>query len=362
MIKKLWPYRVFVVLAVVTLLLQVLATRPRLVEKNYTYGLYPLISKTVRLLFGWLPFSIGDLLYAAAILKLLIVIWKAIKTGRQTFSKAYAGVAVYKVACALLWVYVVFNVLWGLNYSRQGIARQIGILEQPYTPEDVVQLTQALQQRLNALAETTDTSGRYEMDQNAKLFQKALLVYRDAEKSYPFLKYSYPSFKPSLYSGIGHFIGFTGYYNPFSGEAQIKTSIPIFLKPFVAVHEIAHQLGYAKENEANFVAFLASRQSGDMHFLYSTYYNLYQYAYREVAYRDSMAGKAFKEKLHPQVVRDNETLKAYFISTRNRLEPLFARFYNQYLKWNRQESGLESYNEVVALLIAYGKKWGWQAI
>jgi hypothetical protein len=362
MLKKLWLYRVFIVLAVATLLIQVLAARPRLVEKRYTYGLYPFISKTVRLLFGWLPFSIGDLLYAAAVLKLVFVLWKALKTGRRTFSKAHAGAAVYRAACVLLWVYVVFNVLWGLNYSRQGIAQQVDIREQPYTLEDVVQLTQALQKRLNSLAATADTSSRYEMDQNSKLFQKAIAVYWGAEKSYPFLKYTYPSFKPSLYSGIGQYIGFTGYYNPFSGEAQIKTSIPVFLKPFVAAHEIAHQLGYAKENEANFVAFLASRESGDVHFLYSTYYNVYQYAYREMVYRDSTLGSAFKKKLHPQVVRDNETLKAYFISTRNRLEPLFARFYNQYLKWNRQESGLKSYNEVVALLIAYGKKWGWQAI
>jgi hypothetical protein len=362
MLKKLWPYRVFIVLAVATMLIQVLAARPHLVEKKYTYGLYPFISKTVRLLFGWLPLSIGDLLYAAAVLKLLFVIWRAVKIGRGIFLKSHVGAAVYQVACVLLWVYVVFKMLWGLNYSRQGIAQQVGIREQPYTMDDVVQLTQALQQRLNALAVTADTSGRYELDQNSKLFQKAIGVYRAAEKSYPFLKYTHPSFKPSLYSGIGHYIGFTGYYNPFSGEAQIKTSIPVFLKPFVAAHEIAHQLGYAKENEANFVAFLASMQSRDVHFLYSTYYNLYQYAYREVVYRDSIAGKAFKGKLHPQVVRDNETLKAYFISTRNRLEPMFARFYNQYLKWNRQESGLESYNEVVALLIAYGKKWGWQAI
>jgi hypothetical protein len=305
-----------------------------------------------------LPVSIGDLLYAAVVLRLLFSIWKMLKAGRHTFSKPHIGALAYNVSCTLLWVYLVFNVLWGLNYSRQGIAGQVGIQVQPYNLQDVMQLTQALQQRLNALAEQADTTERHELDQNGQLFQKAIQVYRNAETQYPFLQYRYPSIKASLYSGIGHYIGFTGYYNPFSGEAQIKTSIPVFLKPFVAVHEIAHQVGYAKENEANFVAYLATRQAGEVHFLYSTYYNLYQYAYRDLWHLDSTAGKAFRERLHPQVVRDNEALKAYFINTRNRLEPLMTRFYDQYLKWNR----VQSYNEVVALLIAYAKKWGWSAI
>lgn len=121
-------------------------------------------------------------------------------------------------------------------------------------------------------------------------------------------------------------------------------------------------MGYAKENEANFVAFLSSRQSADRDFLYSVYYNLYHYAVREVNSRDTIAAMSFRKRLHPQVLRDNEELKAYFISTQNRIEPLVTRFYDQFLKWNNQKAGVQTYNQVVALLIAYGKKFGWAAI
>jgi hypothetical protein len=89
---------------------------------------------------------------------------------------------------------------------------------------------------------------------------------------------------------------------------------------------------------------------------------MYGYALRQVYSRDSITALAFKKTVHPQVLRDNEELKAYFKSTENRIEPLVTRFYDQYLKWNNQRSGVQTYNQVVALLISYGKKYGWSAI
>ncbi|HUQ97639.1 MAG TPA: DUF3810 family protein, partial [Chitinophagaceae bacterium] len=134
------------------------------------------------------------------------------------------------------------------------------------------------------------------------------------------------------------------------------------LKPFVALHEIAHQLGYAKENEANFVAFIATRHTKDPYFLYSNYYTLYRYALREVYSRDTTVAMQFEKKLHSQVRRDDAELKAYFKTTENPIEPIITRFYDQYLKWNNQKAGMQSYNQVVALLVAYEKKRGWQQL
>ncbi|MDT9120845.1 DUF3810 family protein, partial [Escherichia coli] len=88
---------------------------------------------------------------------------------------------------------------------------------------------------------------------------------------------------------------------PYSGEGQVNTTIPRFLEPYVTTHEIAHQLGYAKENEANFVAFLVCRAYDNSAFRYSLYYDFYHYAIVEVYRRDTALGKSFQEKLHPQV-------------------------------------------------------------
>jgi hypothetical protein len=362
MLKTLLPYRGILILIFISLLLKLFSAQPALVEKWYTYGIYPPLSRIMRWLTGWLPFSLGDLLYAAAGIGVLLFVWRSIKAARKERGKTFWLSMGYKIITTLLIVYILFNTLWALNYSRLGIAHQLGLQVQPYGLPEVVQLTKTLQTRLNHFAALTDTTARKERNRNTKLFQKSIQVYKEAEVRFSFLRYTTPSIKPSLYSRIGHYFGFTGYYNPFSSEAQIKTSIPVFLKPFVVTHEMAHQLGYAKENEANFVAFLTARHARDAETLYSVYYHLYNYSQREVYRRDSMLAKTIQKHIHPQVVRDNEELKAYFQSTENSIEPLMTRFYDQYLKWNNQKSGLQTYNQVIALLIAYGKKFGWQAI
>jgi hypothetical protein len=362
MLKPFLRHRFLLLLVAVVLVLKLVSQNESWVESGYTYGVYPVISRMMRFLTGWLPFSLGDLLYFAAGLGVIRFIWRSIRAMHKTGIRKNGGSILYKLLQTVLLVSILFNVLWGLNYNRQGIAHQLGLQVQRYDLKDAVLLTQTLQTQLNHFAAQVDTIKRNRLDANKELFQKAIKVYDTAVAQFPFLSYKNPSIKPSLYSGVGHYIGFTGYYNPFSGEAQIKTSIPVFLKPFVATHEIAHQLGYAKENEANFVAFLSSKSSRDVDFLYSTYYHLYAYAVREVYSRDSTLAKAFRQGLHPQVLRDNEILKAYFRSTENRIEPLITRFYDQYLKWNNQKAGVQTYNQVVALLVAYGKKRGWSAI
>ena len=165
-----------------------------------------------------------------------------------------------------------------------------------------------------------------------------------------------------MFSHIGHYFGFTGYYNPFSGEAQIKTTIPFFLKPFIVTHEIGHQLGYAKENEANFIAFFACRSSSNPEFKYSLYYEMYQYAIRDLYRMDSVKARMYREQLHPQVKKDDREFIAYLTKSKNNVEPWVTSFYDEYLKLNNQPKGKMTYNEVVAWLIAYQKKFGLQSI
>jgi hypothetical protein len=190
------------------------------------------------------------------------------------------------------------------------------------------------------------------------LFDQSYEAYKSAAKQFSFLSYQEQSVKPSIYSYAGNYLGFQGYYNPFSGEAQVNTTVPSFLQPYVAAHEMAHQLGYAKENEANFVAFLACRAYASNEFRYSLYFNIYLYAVGEVYRRDSTLAKNFQLKLHPQVVRDIKQYQAFYRKYKNPIEPVIMWFYGHYLKANNQPAGKLTYDEVVLWLIAYYKKYG----
>lgn len=357
---KSWAW---VLVIVLTILIKWVSWYPEWVENNYTYGLYPLISAAQRFIQGWIPFSIGDLFYAFLI---LVVLYKTVQFFRilikRRFTRAYFVTALQQVLFFILFIYVCFNLLWGLNYNRKGISYQLGIEVKTYSLPELSTLTHTLQQRLNGYAAMVTEQQRDSFNRKKNLFHEAADAYRQIGKQYRYLQYRPVSVKPSLYSYLGNYLGFQGYYNPFSGEAQVNTTIPRFLEPFVTAHEIAHQLGYAKENEANFVAFLAGRYSSSPVLRYSVYFDMYNYAIGEVNRRDTALARYFQQQLHPQVVNDIHEYRDFYRRYKNPLEPIITKAYGEYLKANNQPAGKQTYNEVVAWLIAYYKKFGVAAL
>jgi hypothetical protein len=175
-------------------------------------------------------------------------------------------------------------------------------------------------------------------------------------------RYASPSVKSSFFNYIDDYLGFGGYYNPFTGEAQVNTTLPVFTQPYTTCHEMAHQLGYAKENEANFVGYLAAKSSADKAFQYSVYFDMYLFAARELYVQDSNLVRPFREHLRPGIRRDYREMQAFNRKFENPFEPIIRRLYGNYLKANHQPQGIKTYDEVIAWLIAYAKKNGWEAI
>ncbi|MEO5563181.1 MAG: DUF3810 domain-containing protein [Chitinophagaceae bacterium] len=359
-LMKSWSW---VLLIVLTILIKWASWYPGWVETYYTYGMYPVIAYVQRLLFGWIPISIGDLFYAFLI---LIVIYKAFRffkiIFKRQFNRQYLTAGLQQSIFFFLFVYVCFNLLWGLNYNRKGISAQLGLQVKKYSLEELTTLTFTLQNRLNEYATRVTEQQRDSFNNKKRLFHESSEAYAYASKQYSFLEYTPVSIKPSIYSYLGNYLGFQGYYNPFSGEAQANTTVPRFLEPFVTAHEIAHQLGYAKENEANFVAFLACRYSPSPVLKYSLYFDMYNYAIGEVNRRDTAIARAFQRNLHPQAIKDIREWRDFYRRYRNPIEPVVMWAYGHYLKANNQPGGKQTYNEVVAWLIAYYKKYGVAAL
>src|SRR5438309_5777530 len=119
MLKTLLWRHLLLLLLGIALLLKLFSLNASWVENGYTYGLYPVLSRTMRLLTGWLPISLGDLLYFVAGLVLIRFVWRSIGAIRQYGLKKMLGSMLYKAIRAFFVVYILFNVLWGLNYDRQ---------------------------------------------------------------------------------------------------------------------------------------------------------------------------------------------------------------------------------------------------
>lgn len=354
--KPLWKPLIFLLAAAV--LIKVFALFGQVVEAGYSTGIYPYIAIVLRFLTGWLPFSLGDVLYAIVaiwlvvrLVKLLGLLFKRKATWRGL------GYGLVKTAIRLLSLYIIFNILWGLNYDRYGISYQLKLGNGKYSTQDLQRLTDTLIIRVNNSRRLLGDSS-FTYPPNRQVFAAATQAYDNVAVTYPFLRYRAKSIKPSLYSKLNNYLGFLGYYNPFTGEAQVNTAVPHFVIPYTACHEMAHQLGYASEDEANFVGYLSAVASKEEIFHYSAYFDLFKYANGELFERDSVAARANYRALDTLVKRDMRTYREFLLATRNPVEPVIRLFYGEYLKANNQPKGLETYNEVVAWLIAYQKKYG----
>jgi len=359
-LMKSWSW---VVLIILTILIKWASWYPGWVERNYSQGVYPFIARVQRILFGWIPFSIGDLFYAFLI---LVIIFRTYKFFRFLFqrklTRQFFVIAMQQGIFFILFIYVFFNLLWGLNYNRQGIAHQLNLEVKKYTLQDLDTITSLMQNRVNEYAVLVNEPERDSINKKRNLFESAANSFDAASKQFSFLTYKSRSIKPSLFSYLGNYLGFQGYYNPFSGEGQVNTTIPRFLEPYVTTHEVAHQIGYGKESEANFAGFLACRSSGLNAFRYSVYLDMYNYSLSEIFRRDTTLAKSFQAKAHPQVIKDQKELRNFFKKYKNPIEPIIMWGYGHFLKANNQPAGKMSYNEVVAWLIAYYKKFGKEAL
>ena len=332
---------------------------PLWIEKYYSRGIYPYISWFYRTLFGWIPFSVGDILYLSAGIFLSAGVIKLIRKGvKGSFAKGNWKRTFLKAFFVLSIIYIYFNLSWGLNYNRPGISYQLQLPDATHNRKDLIRLTDSLLKKVNDCRAMIGT-GKIKYKPYPEVFLLAQKAYvQSAADGFSFLAYDTKSVKRSMYGRMGNFLGFLGYYNPFTGEAQLNLTMPRFLIPYVTCHEIAHQLGYASESEANFVGYLAAVHSKDTLFHYSTYFDLFNYANSELFVKDSVMAKNNYEKLNPLVKDDVEELREYWRKSDNAVEPFIKVFYDNYLKANQQTEGVKSYNDVTGWLIAYLKKYG----
>jgi hypothetical protein len=330
---------------------------PLLVEKYYTYGIYNNgIAPFFRLILGWLPISLGDVIYIALFAYLIYKIFKFFKHKQWKFNKQQFIKNIVQLIYTCLWVYSLFLLLWGLNYSRPGVAQQLQITPQAYSTDNIVTMVQYHDSLLKTL-DTTILNNEANLSFEA-CKQKIDGAYKKLSANYNFINYKNESFKKSLLSGLGNYMGFFGYLNPFTNEAQINTNTPSFLLPFVSMHEVAHQLGYASESEANLIGYMACMHSEQQPQIAAACFEVLLYGYAELSRRDTTLQRALIKNTSPWFIKNYKNLQSYRNKYSGKVDKATRWLYDLYLKGNKQSSGATSYSELTSWLIAYKNKNG----
>lgn len=323
---------------------------PEFVELYYSRGLFPIISKMQRYLFGWIPFSLGDIFYFLLIISALFWFYK--NYHRLWKEPVWFFV---DITATLSIIYFVFNVLWGFNYYRLPLHSSLN-LSSNYTTEQLLKTTERLILKSNKLHRELGYADSIKIDlpySHEEMFEKSIEGYQQLALEFPYLEYSPRSIKKSGWSLGLTYMGYSGYYNPFSGEAQVNNLIKTYKFPVVSCHEEAHQLGYARENEANFIATLASLHNDDPYIQYAGYIFALRYCINEIARRDIDLYNDILETVNPGILKSYKEMRDFWASYQNPFERFSKRFWDQFLKANNQSKGIMSYSYMVALVVNY---------
>ncbi len=327
---------------------------PEIIEKYYSKGVYPHIASALRWLYGWIPFSLGDVLYTVLLLVVLRYVYlHRLEIRVKPLSFLRDLIMVLSIA------YLSFHLLWGLNYYRQPLSKTLG-LRNSCTTEELTAFTAILTEKTNELQAQLAGSDSIQV----KIPFGRQEVYRVISSGYHPLptalsefEYNHSSIKGSLYSLALTYMGYGGYLNPFTLEAQVNQKIPMSRFPVVSCHEIAHQLGYAAENEANFIGYLAALNQQDPRLRYTALSYALGYCLSELRFLDEELFQQAYAGVNTGIKKDYEELRAFWTAYENPLEPLFKMSFNAFLKANNQAEGIRSYNLVVALLVAYHEQF-----
>jgi len=343
---------------------------PSMVAGYFTQGLFRYVAMVLRFLFGSLPFAIGELVYFILIILLIINILKyfiLLKNFNQF------GRKIKFILVALIWfairIYVVFQLIWGLNYMQPDPTNDFNLnVNSPKNAQiaqaEMDQLTYELIEELNQTKEEIRLN-KWKEPNFDQVVANVQLAYSEIAKDYPRLKLQHQSVKKAIFPSLGDYIGFLAFYQPITGEAILRSDLPILTQPYTIAHEMAHQLGYASETEANFIAFVVATENKDPYLKYSMLLQMFTYA--QDAQLLLLAGnkgfdawKAQIEKnkalLSPAVIKDRSKIRAFFAARAGKQIQASSQLYDQFLKWNQQAAGLASYADVLKWVRAYRLK------
>ena len=345
---------------IIALVLTMLArSNPDTCEHIFSRGVYPWVSGV----WGYLPslvgFSVAQWVVVITVVSiacmLIYYIVHIVTRSGQRLRYLYRLVTSFLAIASI--AFFLYAMLCGLNYYRYTFAQNEGFDVRESTTQELVDLCGELTVELNATRAEIGDDMQAHIDERGGFAGYAVRSVDEMKvlaEQYTTLErpvYSQP--KPvTMFSQLMSYGDITGMYFAFTVESNINTLPPFYTIPATMGHELAHQCGYMREDEANFIAYLACKQSGDPLIRYSGYFSAYAYALAALYQVDEDAARAVDAKLSDAAQADRVENAEFWASYDGPFRTFAQQANDAYLKANDQSDGVRSYGRMVDLLLA----------
>ena len=299
------------------------------------------------------PFSLFELI----VLAIPIIIFVIIRRGISAFSeKDRRRRFIINLIAFILLIYSGHILALGIGYRTTPLSKQMSLPDTEITEENLSELMYSLRDEVNSLADIVprNESGIFDPKYTySELSEKIYTSYSSLETKYG-LPMNFKSYAKGVkFGNLMSYLRITGIYTYVTGEANVNTAYPAYDTIFTAAHEMSHQRGLMREDEANFVAYLLTSTSDDMNLRYSAALNMYSYVASALYKTDPDAYYAIAEGLSDSALSDIRASNAVTQKYGDTIIADISEWINDLYLESNGTDGVISYSQVVELTVAY---------
>jgi len=336
-------FKIMVLLAILVAAALYFFPRHQHLLSLYVNHIFSPIQSLRSVLFGFIPVSVGDILYVLAALALLLVVGRWFYfLFRFRLHKERLAASILNTINTFVFCYLLFIIGWGANYYKPSLASSWNIHSDTTSKKDnsgLIAFNKFLITKLNAFAPHYRSQSFSNVDEQAIAYYR---IFTDCQ-----IKAHGLHAKTSLFGSFVARMAVEGYYNPFTGEAQVDGGVPGFMLPFVICHELAHQAGIAAEDDANLMAYALGTMVNDTSFNYSAYLNIWLYARTKLFRKDSVLANKLQLQLNKLTIAHIDTLEEIDRKYHGEISDYSSEMYDSYLRLEQQSGGIKSYANVI---------------
>ena len=348
----------FGLLIPISLLFTALMRSNHSLAENYTTRIYPFIASAFGRISSAAPLSLSEIFIIILIPVAVIFIARQIFLfSKKISSRKKLSLRLFSsLVCIVSIVLACFTFSCGINYHRLTFAEINDIPIAQYSVGQLEELSAELVSDANRLRTSLDEDEAgvmtSEFSSHFKLASFAREAYKNIGGDYPILSGYTVLPKPVSFSSVMSGLNISGIYNPFFTEANINVDIPAYGIPFTMMHELSHHKGFMREDEANFIAYLACMRSENIEFEYSGSMLALQSCLNALYSADHDSYYRVASQMSDAVRRDREYSYEYWLQFDTPVAKASSKVNDAYLKANNQTSGIQSYGRMVDLLLA----------
>ena len=303
---------------------------------------------------GVLPFSLAETLIfmLPAVIILLFVISNAYAASKRKWWRFF-----FSLLAVISYMYSLFVFSFVPSYNCTKLEDRLGLDRHDVSAQQLYDTALVLTDEINSLTDDItflykDASIMpYDIDE---LSDRICEAYDRFTPTHSFIQSMHTRIKPLAISPLMTYTHIAGVYAFYTGESNLNTNFPDYTIPYTVAHELAHQRGIAREDEANFIAYLVCMESDDVYIRYSASMSVLEYVYSALSQADTDLYNRAVGQLDLHAIYEMQSYSRFFAKyARNTAATVSGAVNDTFLKLSGQSAGSKSYGLVVDLAVAY---------